>query len=194
MYLPTDKVYIVATGWSLRGFNFDILKGKNVIGVNWACAFCECDYVVANDIEWIMKNDKGLIEHLAKQPVICHHNVTMPHPFELIVMESSGAEGFDFRPYRVKSAGNSGYTAINAAYHLGARNIYLLGYDLCADPNGEKYFHERTGRQGAHPDYMNMNYYYDIMADTLEDSDVKIYNCSDVSQLNAFERCTMPVV
>ena len=105
MFNPTDNVFIVATGHSLRGFDFGQLKGQKVIAVNEAACYVDYDYCMAIDIEVVM-NKKELahrIEPMCKNPVVTSHDVNIAHPFDLIVMLSSGAEGFDFRPNRIKT-------------------------------------------------------------------------------------------
>jgi len=178
MYKPTDNVFIVATGHSLRGFDFGQLKGQKVIAVNEAACYVDYDYCMAIDIEVIM--NKPILVHripaMCKGPVITTHEVSVSHPFDLIVMLSSGAEGFDFTPNRIKTAGNSGYSAINAAYHLGARKVFLLGFDLGLSDTGDKYFYDWVDQPGVHPDYLYINYFYDTMAADLEGSDMKVFN------------------
>jgi len=36
---------------------------------------------------------------------------------------------------------SSGATAVNLAYHLGAKKVVLLGFDMKAGPNGERNYH-----------------------------------------------------
>jgi len=190
MYSAEDKVFIVATGWSLKGFDFDRLKGRNVIAVNEAACYCEFDYSVVIDTEITMlkKNVQHRIPFLAKKPLISHHIPTIETPFNVIVMEYSGSEGFEFEHNKVRTAGNSGYMAINAAYHLGAKNVYLLGFDLGLSPEGEKYFYDAVDSKGVHPDYLHKNYFYNTMARDIKDSGFNVYNCSKFSKLEAFKK------
>jgi hypothetical protein len=183
-----DKVFIVAGGWSLKGFDFSRLKGKNVIAVNEACMYVDHDYCMSIDIRLIMENKHLHRRHEAMKgsKVITSHEPTVNHPFDLVVMLSSGCEGFDFRPDRIKTGGNSGYAAINASYHLGAREVYLLGYDLSI--NGQKYFYGGHECENLTADYTSLNRYYEFMAQDLEGSDFRVYNCSKDSALDVFPK------
>jgi len=191
MYGKQDKVFIVATGWSLKDFDFNRLKGHNVIAVNEAaCHVPNFDYSVVIDTEITMLREdvKHRVPFLAQKPVISHHIPTVETPFDVIVMEYSGAEGFEFEHNKVRTAGNSGYMAINAAYHLGARNVFLLGFDLGLSPEGNRYFYDFKTDNGVHPDYLHKNYFYNTMARDIKDTDFTVYNCSKFSKLEAFNK------
>ena len=55
-----------------------------------------------------------------------------PHSLGLEVLTCEPGDELDLRPGHVRSGitGNSGFQAINLAYHLGATLIVLLGYDM----------------------------------------------------------------
>jgi len=54
------------------------------------------------------------------------------------------AQGLCTEPGKIHTGQNSGYAAINLAYHLGAKRILLLGYDMKMAGSKRHWF-------GAHP-------------------------------------------
>lgn len=54
------------------------------------------------------------------------------------VLKNTGFSGLETQPTGLRTGKNSGYQAINLAYHLGARRIVLLGYDMQEGPGGEQ--------------------------------------------------------
>ena len=90
--------------------------------------------------------------------------------------------------------GNSGFQALNLAYHLGARRMILLGYDMRGAP--------RDGRMHHHPDHpkrvdkgampfaawrANMP----SIADPLRAEGIDVVNCSPISALTCFRRASL---
>ena len=135
------RCFIICTGASLKGFDFNRLKGHDVIAVNHAIKYVDAKYMVAIDFKSTFEKAewKGIIKDT---PIIVDSVITSAD-FNLLVMERGKIEGFDLRPNRVASGSNSGYMSINAAYHLGYREIYLLGMDMGRVYN-ERYF-DRPG-------------------------------------------------
>lgn len=64
----------------------------------------------------------------------------VPAPWPIVRM--SGTEGLDLDPSGIRHGNGSGYSAMNVAYHLGARTIILLGYDCCDSADG-KFCHSK---------------------------------------------------
>ena len=48
----------------------------------------------------------------------------------VLAMKNTGVRGLEEDPAGLRTGNNSGYQAINLAYHFGAKQIYLLGYDM----------------------------------------------------------------
>lgn len=60
--------------------------------------------------------------------------------------------GLCLDPDGIAHGGHSGYGAVNIAYHLGAKRIVLLGYDMQPGPEGQHHFF------GDHPDGSHLAY------------------------------------
>lgn len=83
---------------------------------------------------------------------------------------------------------NGGYTAISLAWRLGARRIFLLGYDMKLGPGGEGHWHEdhpngpmreRTLREKMAP-------YFNDLARDLRRQECEVTNLTPGSALYAF--------
>jgi hypothetical protein len=99
---------------------------------------------------------------------------------------SAGAteEGLCTEPSAINFGDNSGYQAINLAYHLGVTNIILLGYDFTSP--GVHWF-------GEHPKGMNVKSNFQAwvpkmrpLADDLQSLGVRVMNSSPGSALDCF--------
>ncbi len=82
---------------------------------------------------------------------------------------------------------NSGYQALNLAFHLGATRIVLLGYDLQRAASGETHWF------GNHPDphvsaYAAWIPNFRPLARDLKARGVEVINCSPETALDAFPR------
>jgi hypothetical protein len=190
MFCKEDKVFIVGSGWSLEGFEWSKLANCKTVAVNAAMCFVpNYDVGVAMDVEEYVRNpDLHYRLPFMTKPIVTHHKSALEIPFETIIMPSTGAEGFEFEHNKIRTAGNSGYGAINAAYHLGARNMYLLGFDLSAKCEGQKHFYEWYLPPGEHPDFVYLNYFYNTMYEAIKDTDITITNCSEHSVIDIFPK------
>lgn len=186
MYKSTDKVFIVCTGSSLTWFDFNKLKCKNVIAVNEAIMNVDAQYMVAIDFKSVF--DKPEYVPIIKDTTVIVDSQITSNLFNILVMERGSIGGFDFRHNRVATASNSGYMAINAAYHLGARNIYLLGMDM-GKINGERYFYHKGYKEkpGEHTSYNYVLPYFDELHELTKDV-MNIYNCSEHSLIDCFTK------
>jgi hypothetical protein len=84
----------------------------------------------------------------------------------------------------IHRGGNSGYQAVNLAYHLGASHILLLGFDMM-QTNGKRHWF------GEHPQAMNvasnyMDFTRNFNSIIPEDYGIEIWNLSRQTALTAF--------
>jgi len=167
----------------------EIIKDQNSIGCNDAYLF-NTTICLSGDTRWYkhhgqleeFKNYKGL-------KLSC----------------SSDAKKFDDQMYYVKNKssglsedndklafnGNTGAAAINLALLLGATNIFLLGFDMTLDSNGESNWHPNIAEvpQRKYTYYKNK---IQILSELINQKypDVKIYNCNPESKLESFPKMT----
>lgn len=104
--------------------------------------------------------------------------------YELTRLKSrqGGDLGEEYIHYGVSGGGNSGFQAINLAYHLGARTIILLGFDCF----GSHYF-------GDHPKSLNNHSPFKGFIQSLQSitKEVEIINCSRMTALECFPKTTI---
>lgn len=86
----------------------------------------------------------------------------------------------------VNSGGNSGYQAVNLAYHFGARQIVLLGFDM--HRNGGGHWHgEHEGMLSAPPSHIEVwKQEFSAMALDLEAEGVRVVNATEGTALECF--------
>lgn len=96
--------------------------------------------------------------------------------------------GLCTEPHTINHGLNSGYQAINLAYHTGAKRIILLGYDM-QHTGGKSHWHgdhpkSLSNAQGIH----NWRHRFIALAGDLKRMGVQVYNCSTDTALKCFER------
>lgn len=101
-------------------------------------------------------------------------------------IESRANKGLSLDPKVIHQGANSGYQAINLAYHLGAERILLLGYDM-QFTNGKAHWF------GEHPDRIRSSYAgwlgnYQSIANQLPGLNLEIINCTRETALHAFDK------
>ncbi len=140
---------IIGGGPSLKGFDFSVLAGKNVIGCNDAFNLGSeiVKFCIFGDHSWWQKN-KWKLEKFQGRVVTCCPTV-MPYLVPgLLKMEqrvhglhSGSTLGWNY---------STGAAAINLAVSLGAKRIYLLGYDLKRSPTDSSHWHDWNPRTRIH--------------------------------------------
>lgn len=87
-------------------------------------------------------------------------------------------------PHVLHTGKNSGYQAINLAYHGGARRIILLGYDLQKSKQRSHWFMDNPFTQKAN--YKNWIPRFEPLAKDLMELGIDVINCSPNTALTAF--------
>ena len=127
---PGSTVVCIGAGPSLTAEDVDYCCGRGrVIAVNksWDLApWADCFY--SADATWW--------HHRGGEPEFTGLKVAIedkPMPAGVLKLRHRKHEGLERDPdYLARGGGNSGYQALNLAYHLGATRMLLLGYDMQA--------------------------------------------------------------
>lgn len=104
--------------------------------------------------------------------------------------ERGKINGFYTHDNIIGTGSNSGYQAINVAYHLGAKEIYLLGYDMKKSAEG---VHDFDG--GYPPNFIRNDSpfddfikYFNDLSIQLGKLSIPVYNYTRDTALDCFER------
>lgn len=189
-------VYVVSTGTSLRGFDFQRLNGKITIGINRIVEYYHptilhfIDKTAHQTHEKALRNYNGMIIcGEGAGPTVSHANVfeikRNVDTFELSENVTSISKKVSRSFSDGLYGGGAGCTALHTAILLGGNPIYLLGYD----------FYEDDGRYFDEYDTSRNNKYllgaYQIAFEGIEhlareDWIPKIYNGNPRSRMTAF--------
>ena len=192
------RVWILAGGPSLRGFDFDLLHGEVVIAVNRSYECPHAGMVVTMDDRfqrWAIAGEAGMdrerwrnfpgikiysacesSEPIQDAMVLArrHKDIEAPIP----TLENTGA------------ASNSGYSAINIAWAMGAKEIYLLGFDMRGEHGKSAHYHGEYTSAENDSVYEKYRGQLDCAAPRLEKAGIRVTVCGPTA-LTAFPTITL---
>lgn len=127
------------------------IHDKHVIGINVA-------YLLGDWIDWVFFGDKNFF-HNNLRGLVAFKNLVITKVVELsgeadwlkiIPDDPDKTLGISEHPGKLCWNGNSGAAAISLAANAGAKRIFLLGFDMHADPNNAKHWHMKYKREDGH--------------------------------------------
>lgn len=167
-----ETVVIIGGGESVTQADVDHVRGKAyVIVINDAYKLAPwADMLYACDFKWWYWH----------QPDFAGRKVTQEKEaanlYGLEWIESRKGEGLSISKEFIHQGGNSGFQTLNIAHLMGAKEIYLLGYDM----QGVHWF-------GDHPDKLRPE--YQPMIDAFNQVQIGgVVNCSMESALTCFPK------
>lgn len=204
-----DNIIIVGSGSSLKGFNFNKLRGLgHIITINdsakhvndadswftldpWGLAGPQLPPQKNIKLYAAVPQDYGRYDARSKdhrRPIPLHiaSRITFLHR----IISSNKASVNSEHQYTLKlcedkrciSTGNSGYGALNLAYHMEPKNILILGIDGTI---GYFYESKKTNRP------LNfLNTLFKSTVDQLQKNNIKVINGSKESIVTPFPRYT----
>ncbi len=141
-----QDAYIIGGGPSLKGFDWGLIRGKNTIGCNSAFILGS-EIVKINifaDYDWWLRIGSEEGSHYGGMMVGCCPRLKkekVQTPWLLTMDRHGDSSGLGTKDLGFN--GNTGSLAINLALILGARRVYLLGFDMKVKfedpPVGEKF-------------------------------------------------------
>ena len=191
---PGETTVIIGGGSSLTPEDVAFCRDKaRVIAIKegqqlapWA------DAVYASDYKW-WRHYRGLPDYNGLKYSIAQSSDLVDWTLwpDVQVLRNTGEKGIELDPSGLRTGFNSGYAAVNLAYHLAGRcRIVLLGFDMWAGPSGEQNW---FGHHGLHLDSP-----YPIFLDAfrsieqpLKDLGVQVVNASRFSVLTSFPRVSL---
>lgn len=128
-----EDVFIVGGGASLLDFNFELLRGRRVIGVNGAVNLGDLvEVVFFSDLCCLTAFAEGFMAYRGQVVTNQYGTLMMP---DVHTTRSSGDDLSGAAAEGVIYCRNSGMGALNLALLMGARRVFLLGYDC--KPSGD---------------------------------------------------------
>jgi len=184
-----ETVYIIGGGPSLKGFEWNKLRGKKTIALNKAIQF----WPEANAVYWTdgrvwswLKND--IIKFKGKRFTLAPRS----YPCEVTLLKRGKKLGIEWSADSIAHGNNSGAAAINLAIHLGAKRIILLGYDM-GRHNKESHFHEGYPTKVT-ADNIYKNQFlpaFDAISKDIKGKGIQIFNACPTSKLGVFRKITI---
>jgi hypothetical protein len=101
-------------------------------------------------------------------------------------LRNTGNYGLDRDPTCIRNGRNSGYAALNLAFHYGAKRIILLGYDMMAHSGKTHFFGDHPNKQRS--PYGMFQQAFPQIVKPLGKEGVEVINCSRVTALTCFPR------
>jgi hypothetical protein len=186
-------IYIISTGTSLRGFDFNRLNGKITIGINRIIEYYHPSIMHFVDVTAHTTHAEALRDYngmilvgAGAGPTETHDNVfeigrnidTFRMSETSTLLSKKVGRSFNDGWF----GGGAGATALHAAILLGGDPIYLLGYDYYED-NG-RHFDENDGSQNDKHLYFTS--FESVELISRERWLPRIYNCNRSSRLKCF--------
>jgi len=188
---PNSTVFVIGGGPSIASMQLGLLMGQYVVGVNSAF---HLDIPVAvtffGDSRWLIWEYDSLCQkQYAGILVTCQAKLKNPDDLPIKrLAKSKKTQGITEKRYEISWNNSSGGAAINLAYHLGARRIVLIGYDMGIN-NGRHNFHDSypVGKPERNP-YRHFLKSFDRIKDDADKLGVEILNATPNSNLNVFPK------
>jgi len=184
-----QTVYLIGGGPSLRGFDWNKLRGKKSIAINKAVSFWpEADAMYWTDGRVWTWLEKEITNYKGLKFTIRPKNYTN----DVHLLRRGKKFGLEESPDTLAHGNNSGYAAINLAIHLGAKRIVLLGYDMGNDGKAS-HFHDGYPTNATGENIYKSQFLpgFEILKSELRGKDIQIFNACPTSKLNAFKKITI---
>ena len=185
-----ETVYIIGGGPSLKNFDFRRLRGCKTIAINKAITFLpNADVLYWTDSRFYTwyKNEVDNYNGL-KFTIKAGSQYTS----DIQILKKGKSYGIEKDSETLAHGNNSGYASINLAYHLGAKRIILLGFDMANDGK-DTHFHDgyptkSTGDQIYRDKFLPG---FTQLKSELDPEGVTVLNASVYSQLTTFTKITI---
>lgn len=188
-----QRCFIVGGGPSLRGFDFEQLRGELVIAVNrayeavpWAAI---CFSMDMRFFSWVHIGQYGADSARAFQEFegarVMLRETACGYPDGVHIVDCNNADEMTFSLQDgLCNSTNSGFSALNLACALGCPEIYLLGFDMDGEDGRQAWFHD------GHPVVQDSSVYRERFIPDFERAAPelagRVVNCNPASALRCF--------
>lgn len=193
----------IASGPSLTAADCDLARGwrdrrpgrRIVIAINTSYRMARwADVLYAADTKWWRLNHEDALTFPGEKWTCSGE----PHRlYGLHRCAGKVGVGLSVDPTTLHTGGNSGYQAVNLAYHFGARRIILLGYDM-QHTGGKRHWHEDYPALTKRGDRMDnatpvaaWRMRFEAMARDLRIRKVRVENATRQTALTCFPRVAL---
>lgn len=197
--LFNQEVFIVAGGYSVNDINVDFLQSKKTVAINDsyrllpnATALFWCDPNWASENIPNLNNHQTLLRFNPRHHAHGHIKDDIKGTAGATILKRSGEYGFDPNVDSVMG-NNGGVQCLNLVINMGAKRIYLIGYDMRDNPSkrGQTHFHNNHNLV-VRPDIYKRFFIPSMLALHKEvkrlNLGVEIINCSQTSAITCFEK------
>jgi len=183
-----ENVFVIGGGPSLRNFDPVVLEGRSVIVTNEAFQmFPDAQALVFVDIGW-WQNRKDEVLSTFKGTIIGRGPYSTMYRQDRIINVAFRSGDFWSEDPRQLGGRNSGLAAMNAAVLMGAKRVFLLGFDMkpIGDRNNYHNLHPTSQGRNLHR-YINIFLPEMIKASKrIETLGHVVINCTPDSALDCF--------
>lgn len=183
-----ETAFLLGCGPSVRRADVERLHGRRVIAINDSVFLAPwADVLYACDARWWQTRAPRLNGYRGLR-------VTLSDVPGTLRLRNTGETGMETEPDGLRTGKNSGYQAINLAYHLGATRIVLLGYDMRIGRAGELHWNARPELQtasGFSRTLAAMLPMFDTLVEPLRAAGVEVLNATPGSALRCWPCVTL---
>ena len=148
------------------------------------------NYRLAPWADWLYACDYGWWKYHAPRTTHMRQRWTQDkdaaEQFGLVYIASAPKPGLSRDPQLIHQGCNSGYQAINLAYHFGGDPIVLLGYDMGATGDGHWFGEHAPEIESSFREFSIFRERFPPLAADLAAEGVRVVNCTAVTALSAF--------
>lgn len=194
---PWGEVFLIGGGPSLRGFNFECLRGRVLVAVNDAAVHVPfASALFSLDAGWI-RNRREMVDAFAGEKYLAvapdFHFPSGPKACYLKRDRQGRGLSLDLSIIYM-GGGNSGYGALNLAALKGATRIVLLGYDLVGPNQHWHSGYDWADALGSDELYRRWAQQFDLAAEELRQRGVQVVNASSISRIMTFRKVPLASV
>jgi hypothetical protein len=185
-----ETCYIIGGGPSLAGFDWGRLAGRKTIAINKAfLSYPDADILYWTDSRFYSWH-KSEIDAFGGERYTLRWN--QEHKGDIKLLNKGMRFGLETRRDTLAHGNNSGYAAVNLAYHLGVKRIVLLGYDM-GNLGGKSHFHEGYPTRPTPDDVYEKQFIpgFKMLADLLKQQGVEVWNACMSSKLTVFPKISL---
>lgn len=175
------------------------IHDKHVIGINAAFLLGDwIDLVFFGDPGFYRRNRNELVA-FPRPKVTCAKSTLQKFPkdpIKFVQRHGGKSRGVSAKANHVAWNTNSGFASFSLAYDLGVKRIYLLGFDMSLDQQGNQHWHRHYRPPGKQKDPKKVPFPRHMAGMHAINKDMKvlkleIINVSQSSTINEFEKKTI---